>query len=137
MRKSELPQKKSLMSAATRALLGGLGGFILALVILFVVSVFVSNGLLPADRSGTISMAAALIGSFAGGLWAVSGFRSRTLLVGTATGGVLFLILLTLGFLIYDSMSLEQGGFRLLLSCLCGGAVAGLAGGKPKKKRRK
>ena len=58
-----------------------------------------------------------------------------------ATGGVLFLLLLTVGVLLFDAHSVEQGGIGLACGCLCGGAAAGLLGsGKKKsvkKKRRK
>ena len=51
--------------------------------------------------------------------------------------GILFLLLLTAGFLFYESADLRNGGLGLLLSCGCGGALAGVLGGKPKKKRRR
>ena len=50
---------------------------------------------------------------------------------------VFFLLLLTVGVLLFESMSLEAGGLGLLCGGLCGGAAAGLMGSKPKKKRRK
>ena len=68
---------------------------------------------------------------------------TRGLLVGLATGSVLFLLLLTVGVLFFQSMTPQSGGIGLLCGCLCGGAAAGLlrGGGKKrttaKKKRRK
>ena len=62
---------------------------------------------------------------------------SRALIVGLAVGAVFFLLLLTVGVLLFESMSLEAGGLGLLCGGLCGGAAAGLMGSKPKKKRRK
>ena len=50
---------------------------------------------------------------------------------------ILFLLLLTAGFLFYESADLRNGGLGLLLSCGCGGALAGVLGGNPKKKRRR
>ena len=54
-----------------------------------------------------------------------------------SAGLILFLLLLTAGFLFYESADLRNGGLGLLLSCGCGGALAGVLGGKPKKKRRR
>ena len=48
-------------------------------------------------------------------------------------GAVLFLLLLTAGMLAYDSASLEQGGTAILCACLCGGALAGLLGGRRRR----
>ena len=51
------------------------------------------------------------------------------------------MLLLTVGVLLFDAHSVEQGGIGLACGCLCGGAAAGLLGsGKKKsvkKKRRK
>ena len=58
-------------------------------------------------------------------------------LAGLAAGGVLFLLLLTIGLLLFDGMSVEHGGLGLLSGSLCGGAAAGLLGARPKKKKRK
>ena len=72
-----------------------------------------------------------------GGLLAVRQGRGRSLLMGFGAGLILFLLLLTAGFLFYESADLRNGGLGLLLSCGCGGALAGVLGGKPKKKRRR
>ena len=63
--------------------------------------------------------------------------RGRSLLMGFGAGLILFLLLLTAGFLFYESADLRNGGLGLLLSCGCGGALAGVLGGQPKKKRRR
>ena len=59
---------------------------------------------------------------------------SRALIVGLTTGGVLFLLLLTIGALCFETVSLEAGGIGLLCGSLCGGAAAGILGGGGKKK---
>ena len=58
----------------------------------------------------------------------------RALIVGLTTGGVLFLLLLTIGALCFETVSLEAGGIGLLCGSLCGGAAAGILGGGGKKK---
>ena len=77
------------------------------------------------------------LGARGGGLLAVRQGRGRSLLMGFGAGLILFLLLLTAGFLFYESADLRNGGLGLLLSCGCGGALAGVLGGKPKKKRRR
>ena len=72
--------------------------------------------------------------AFAGGLLAVRRCGSRALIVGLTTGGVLFLLLLTIGALCFETVSLEAGGIGLLCGSLCGGAAAGILGGGGKKK---
>lgn len=42
--------------------------------------------------------------------------------MGFGAGLILFLLLLTAGFLFYESADLRNGGLGLLLSCGCGGA---------------
>ena len=57
---------------------------------------------------------------------------------GMLKGGALaFLTAVAILFLFYESADLRNGGLGLLLSCGCGGALAGVLGGKPKKKRRR
>ena len=60
---------------------------------------------------------------------------SRALIVGLTAGAVLFLLLLTIGSLCFENVSLEAGGIGLLCGCLCGGAAAGLLGSGKKKSR--
>ena len=76
-------------------------------------------------------------GAGAGG---ISGGRRggpHALVVGPSVGVVLFLLLLTAGFLVYDGASLDNGGAGVLCACLCGGAIPGILGRKSKKKRRR
>ena len=61
--------------------------------------------------------------------------EGRSLLAGLGVGVVLFL--LTAGFIVYQGASVANGGAGILCACLCGGAIPGLLGRKPKKKRRR
>ena len=96
-----------------------------------------SNRWLGQGMMDSAVMAACALGALAGGLLAVRQGRGRSLLMGFGAGLILFLLLLTAGFLFYESADLRNGGLGLLLSCGCGGALAGVLGGKPKKKRRR
>ena len=52
-------------------------------------------------------------------------------------GAILFLLLLLAGTLLFEEASISNGGGMMLLSCLCGGAMAGILGSRPKKKRKR
>ena len=58
-------------------------------------------------------------------------------LVGAGVGAILFLLLLLAGTLLFEEASISNGGGMMLLSCLCGGAMAGILGSRPKKKRKR
>ena len=109
---------------------GGALAFLTAVAILFLCALAVSNRWLGQGMMDSAVMAACALGALAGGLLAVRQGRGRSLLMG-------FGLLLTAGFLFYESADLRNGGLGLLLSCGCGGALAGVLGGKPKKKRRR
>ena len=49
----------------------------------------------------------------------------------------LFLLLLLAGTLLFEEASVSNGGGMMLLSCMCGGAMAGILGSRPKKKRKR
>ncbi len=125
------------VKAMTQVLLGGAIGAACALAFLFVCAVLIAQGILGQEHTGGMAVAACVVGSLVGGIVAVSRCKGRSLIVGLLTGVVLFLILLTLGVLLYETVALEDGGVPLGCACLCGGALAGLFGARPKKKRRK
>ena len=72
-----------------------------------------------------------------GGCFAVRRVGRHSLPVGLGVGAVLFLLLLTAGFIAFDGASIANGGAGILCACLCGGAIPGLLARKPKKKRRR
>ena len=57
--------------------------------------------------------------------------------MGAGVGAILFLVLLSAGLLLFEDASVSNGGVPILLSCLCGGAMAGILGSRPKKKRKR
>lgn len=137
MRKTEEDQGTRVVRAMTNILLGGVVALVVCLMILFLCSIGISGGWLPEKLMYQMAVVSCVIGSFMGGMTAVRRCGTRTLIVGLAAGGVFFLLLLTVGVLFFESMSMEAGGLGLLCGGLCGGAAAGLLGSKPKKKRRK
>ena len=137
MRKTEEDQGTRLVRAMTNILLGGVVALAVCLMFLFLCSIGISGGWLQEGLMYQMAVVSCVIGGFAGAMTAVRRCGSRALIVGLAVGAVFFLLLLTVGVLLFESMSLEAGGLGLLCGGLCGGAVAGLMGSKPKKKRRK
>ena len=144
MRKNEEEQGAKLLQYGKAVLFGGGVAFVICLLCLLLASVGISRGLLSAGLRTQLVVIACVAGGFCGGLFAVRQCPARGLIVGIAVGGVLFLLQLTLGLLLYDTLSPENGGLGLLCGALCGGAAAGILGGggrRPSyakgKKRRK
>ncbi len=137
MRKTEEDQGTRLVRAMTNILLGGVVALAVCLMFLFLCSIGIVGGWLQEGLMYQMAVVSCVIGGFAGAMTAVRRCGSRALIVGLAVGAVFFLLLLTVGVLLFESMSLEAGGLGLLCGGLCGGAAAGLMGSKPKKKRRK
>lgn len=136
MRKEE-EQGVWAVKAMTQVLLGGVIATAASLLVLFLCAVLISRGVLGQEHIDTAAVAACVVGSLVGGVVAVSRCKGRSMIVGLLTGVALFLILLTLGVLLYQTVALEDGGVPLGCACLCGGALSGLFGARPKKKRRK
>ena len=141
MRKTEEDQAAKLLRYGVGIVVGGAAALAVCLLFLLAASVLISRGLLGDGLTYQLSIVGCVVGAFAGGMLAVRRCGRRTLIVGLCTGAVLFLLLLTVGVLFFETMSVEQGGIGLLCGGLCGGAAAGLLGGGKrsggKKKRRK
>jgi len=137
MRKNEEDQGTKLVRCALSILIGGVAAMLVCFLFLLLASIGISSGWLSEGLMYQLTIVGCVLGSFAGGIFAVRRCGTRTLLVGLAVGGVLFLLLLTIGLLLFDTMTPEAGGVGLLCGALCGGAAAGLMGSRPKRKRKK
>lgn len=136
MTKSDYEAKDVIRLLGT-ILLGGVIALAVCCVFLFAASAAISVGWLREEASLQIIVAGCALGTACGVIFAILQHRRRTLLIGLSVAGVFFLLLLSIGMLIYDTMSLEQGGPAILCGSLCGGAAVGLLFGRPKKKKRK
>lgn len=138
MRKNEEDQGKLLLQCGKLILLGGLTAFLMCTVLLFLVSVGISEGLISMSLQYRLTVVICVLSSFLGGIMVVRQCPGRGLLVGIAVGAVLFLIQLSVGLVLYDTFSLENGGIGLLCGGLCGGAAAGIlsGGGKGRTQRK-
>ena len=134
-KREEHPSDFPAMAAA--ALLGGAVGTCVALALLLGCSAAISAGLLPEQFGAQAVIAACVLGGFFGGRLTCRRWGRRTLLAGLSAGCVFFLILLTVGLIVYGPPDLGAQVLAVALGCLCGGALSGLVrgGGKKKKKR--
>jgi putative membrane protein (TIGR04086 family) len=137
MGKKEEEQASALVRLMSGILLGGALALLVCLAVLLICSVGISGGWIGEGNMTQVTLAGCVLGSFVGGLLAVSRSRTRRLLVGLGAGCVFFLLLLLIGVLFYPDVSVDGRGLGLLCASLVGGALAGLLGGRGKKKRRK
>jgi putative membrane protein (TIGR04086 family) len=115
---------------------GGIFGGFVTILSLLVCAGLVSAGIIREHWIDGTILISCVLGALVGGAWAVRAIGRRPLLAGIGVGGVLFLLLLTAGFLVYDTATLEQGGTGILFACLCGGGIAGILLAPRKKRRR-
>ena len=111
---------------------GGVAAGVVTILALLLCAVLVSVGVVPVN-----AMYGCVLGTLAGGTYAVQRIGNRSLLVGLSVGTVLFLLLLTAGLIAYEGATVANRGVGILCACLCGGAISGLLARKPKKKRRR
>ena len=123
-------------NAVCEVLKGGVLAGVVTILALLLCSVLVSMGVIPVEAMEGTVLAVCVLGTLVGGIYAVR--RSgAALAAGLGVGAVLFLLLLTAGLLAYGGASVANGGVSILCACLCGGAIPGILGRKPKKKRRR
>lgn len=137
MRKNEEDQAAKLIQMMSSILLGGIVALAICLLILVICSICISTGFLSDRAMMQYTVAGCVIGGFVGGLFAVVRIRAKTLLIGLGAAIIQFLLIMTIGFLVYSDVSISEHGIGIAAGCLAGGALAGFLGGKPKKKRRK
>lgn len=120
-------------------LLGGAVAFGTALAVLLLCAWAISMGAVPEAAGYQLAVGACVAGGLAGGITAAVRCARRSLPVGLAVGGVLFLLILTVGAVFFHTLPLEKGGLGLLLGALCGGGCGGLVSRAAlgRKKRRK
>ena len=135
MRKTDL-REVSAVEMTAAAVLGGLLALGVAMVVLLIGAVAVSNGILKQDVTPQITALACLLGGLCGGVLTCLRWRARFLPGGLAAGLVCFLLILAVGLLSGDEFSLGLQALIELAGCLCGGAVAGVLCGGWKGRRR-
>lgn len=134
-RKSEEDQGTMLLRYGKAILIGGAAAFAVGLAVLFLAALGVSRGMLDSGLRYQLTVVSCVLGSFVGGVFAVRSSPARGLFVGLAVGGVLFLLQLSLGLLLFEGFTLESGGVGLLFGDLCGGTAAGILSGGGKRRK--
>jgi len=116
--------------------LGGLLALGMEILILLLGSIAVSKGILQDNAATQITAASCVLGCLMGGWFTCSRWSGRRLLAGVGTGGVCFLLILTVGLFMGDGFTFGTQGLIELAACLCGGGAAGLLCRKKKKGKR-
>ena len=125
------------LNAMCEVLKGGVLAGVTTILALLVCSVLVSMGMVPVGAMYGAVLAVCVLGGLTGGIYATCRVNGRSFLAWLGVGMVLFFLLLTAGLIAYHGASIANGGAGILCACLCGGAISGLLGRKPKKKRRR
>ena len=125
------------LDGVCQLLTGGVLALGVSIGVLMGIAALVSGGLMSEGTLEHSVMCACVLGGLVGGLWAVLRLRRRTLLVGAGVGVIEFLLLLTIGLLVFDRTPQEADVLQNLLACCCGGALAGILGSRPKKRRKR
>ncbi len=134
MRKAEV-QGANAVQMTVAVVLGGLLALGVELVILLLGAVAVSKGILRDNISPQLTAAACVVGCLIGGTLTCARWNSRRLLAGLATSAVCYLLVLAVGLLMNNGPELGLQALIELAGCLCGGALAGMFGGKGKRKK--
>lgn len=101
-----------------------------------VAAALISFGVFGEVMGERMVIAACLLGSFLGAALAVRRGRGAPLPTGLGVGAIAFLLLLTAGMMLCGTWPDVNRGWGIGCACLCGGGLAGVLIGKPKKKRR-
>lgn len=116
---------------------GSAAALLMTLLLLFGCSAAVSAQWLGQHSARQCVILTCVLGALGGSVVAMRNRREWAMGLGLGTGGALFLMLMSIGILLYESAPVPELVPENLFACLCGGAVAGILGRKPKKKRRR
>ena len=133
LEEKKLPQEEIFIS-----LLKGGGVSSLVLLGLMMAGAWaVALGSMSQEMMRQWGMLSCVVAGLAGGMAAVWKKRSWTVVLGLETGGILFLLLLLFGIMLYGQPPTVKELISVLLCCLCGGGMAGMFGRTGKKKRKR
>jgi len=130
-------QSKLGVSVIWHILLGAMFSLVIGLACLIAASFVISNGWLSEQLIPQITVIACVVGTFIGGSLVAIKYRTKQMALGAAVGVCLFFFLMSVGFLCYGEVDVENRGVLILLGCLCGGALSGVKQKLPKSKQKK
>lgn len=116
---------------------GGVLGLGIVMAVLLACAFAGAQGVLSQQHLTNCVYAACVSGGAVAGAAALRRRRELAIQLGMAGGGILFLLLLLIGVLMKGSAPSAENVPTIFLSCLCGGACAGVLGRKSKKKRKR
>lgn len=134
MRKTEAHGANAVQMTAS-VMLGGLLALGVALMVLLLGAVAVSQGILKETAAPQLTAAACVLGCFVGGVLACVRWNSRRLLAGLCAGAMCWLLLLAVG-LLMNGVEFGSQALIELAGCLCGGAISGMFAGRGRRKKR-
>lgn len=125
--------------ALRNALLAGLGGAVLTLLLVLLAALLCKNGWLRQGREAFWARGALLLASLLAGIAASGKAKSGKLVCGGAAGGVLLFFVIILSLLSGNSTPINISLLWNVLTVLCGvfaGTVLTARGGRRQRKRR-
>ena len=115
---------------------GGALGFVISCGVLGIAAFLIYSGVMGYGKADSAAVAACLLGGFVGGAFVVRRAKRAPLPFGLGAGGVLYLILLAVGALLYDVIPELSSAGVTACACLCGGGLSGFTGRAGKKRRK-
>ena len=136
MGKREMPRSGGAAHTVVSCVLGAAVGIAACLTVLAVEALLIVSGRLNEGLMPLCVILACFIGGAIGGLAAVRHVGRRTLLVGIFSGVIFCAAIFAIGVICFKNVCTE-GNVWNCGAALAGGIIAGLAGTRHKKKRRK
>ena len=112
-------------------------GLLVACFVLILSAVLVYTGTISNTKADSLIVASCLIGGFISGILTVKNGTYPGILLGLMAGGILFLLLLSLGAIFYDPQPDMDSLWFVGGACFCGGGLSGFFRGKKTKPRRR
>lgn len=136
-KREQTGQKGTWLTLTLNLLRGGILGFAVSCGVLGIAAFLICSGVMGYGKIDSAAVAACLLGGFTGGIFVVKRVKRAPLPLGIGAGGVLYLMLLAMGSLLYNvAPELSLTGVTAG-ACLCGGGLSGFAGGTRKNKKHK
>ena len=131
-------EKGSAWMGVTGALVkGSAAALCLTLLLLLGCAAAVSVQWLGQQAMDRCVVMSCIAGALVGAAISMRNAREWAMPLGLGTGMALFLLLLSMGILLYENSPVLDSVPGVFCACLCGGAMAGILGRKTKKTRRR
>lgn len=129
-------EKKSGPNVFLNTGVGGLTGFLSAMLLLLIIAVLTTTGKIPESYMREVTVLSCGLGSLIGAYSSSKRQRGKTLLTGIGSGAVMFILLLLLSMLLKAGSITGELTPALLIAILIGGFLGGLLSAAPSKVKR-